>query len=215
MSWHGRRVITHLTRGEREVEWWLDYSDRLTREERQRIAAGDYSAIVRPIWQTWKKGDWLTAASNLVIQIGETRTKRRGEVTDIVHVRDFRVRRPRRTPGMFEPPETDSAGVPIPHDAAAIAKASEDGNYTASAALGVPEDDDAVPRDYQEQITKEAGERGRLREMVEHPERIVDQDQRRKQNKLRKLQAEARKKGIDITPELDGAIREIQAKLAA
>lgn len=210
----GRALVEYLAEGERAVAFWRRYENRLTQPERHRIAKGDYASIVRPLAPAWQDGDWLEVRSNLSIQVIEVRWRRQSYRTTF-NVRDFRVRRVRRVPQMFDPPDRDELGIPVPHTASAIEDARLDGNYTASAALAVPEDDEAIDDDVQNRITKDANELGRLRELVEHPERVVEQDQKRKQNKLRKLQAEARKKGIDITPELDGAIRDIQAKLAA
>lgn len=214
MSWPGHQVLDHLKQGEAAVRFWERHAAKLTSDERRRITRGDYSAIVRPVEPEWEEGQWIEVASNLDIRITTVNWRRLSYRTSF-DVRDFRVKLVRRVPQMHEPPERDESGTPIPHNAAAIEAARRDGNYTASSALAVTDAGEAVPDDFQRELTKDAQDRARLRELVEHPERVTERDLQRKANKMRKLQAEAKRKGIDITPELDKAIDEIQGKLAA
>ncbi len=65
----------------------------------------------------------------------------------------------------------------------------------------------------QERYSAEANERDLLREQSNHPDRVADRDLLRKRNRLVKLQQEARRKKVDISPELSAAIDAVQAKL--
>lgn len=75
--------------------------------------------------------------------------------------------------------------------------------------FGAVEDGQALPASIQDRYTKEARER----EVVDHPARLQERELLTKRNKLRKLEQEANRKGVDISPELSGAIEAVQAKL--
>jgi hypothetical protein len=212
VSWPGRRCLEHLDRGEREVAYWQRHARKLTAEERRRISHGDYSSIVRPLPPEWVVGAWLAVAADLEIRPEEP-LWRRGSYRIPFGVRDFRVRLLRRAPRMAEA-QLDSEGRPLEPGPTAVAAARLDGSYTRSYRDAVPDAGDAVDDETLERFAREAGKLGELRELIEHPQRVFARDELRKRNKLRKLQREARAKGIDITPELDRAIREIQSKLA-
>lgn len=71
-----------------------------------------------------------------------------------------------------------------------------------------------VPKEFEDTEATLARGRDEIREIIEHPERIAERNLLTKQNKLRKLQQEARRHRIDISPELDRAIAAVQGKIA-
>lgn len=199
MSYYGRQAIRAIEAGEKEIEFWLRYARRLTREERQRIARGDYASIVRPLEPEWQVGDWLRAASNLRIQVAGMRW-RRDQYRTSFHIQDFRARMPRRVPPMFEAPELDAQGYPIEHDKEAIAAATEDGNYTPAVELAVSDIGDAVPPEYDNVI--EMGKRERAAELQrrEHAEATRKRELRALTSAMKETAVMLSRQGLDTTP---------------
>lgn len=156
MSYHGKLVVAHITRGEKAVDRWLRYSRRLTPEERRRITHGDRASLVRPFPPEWEVGAWLEVATNLWIR-PEPPMWRREHYRIPFGVRDFRPRLVRRVPQVYDPPELDRWGEPKAPTAQAIAEAREVGNYTTSRELAIPEEDEAVDDERLELYAAEAG----------------------------------------------------------
>jgi hypothetical protein len=146
-----------------ERAFWLRYKVKLTQEERRRLVNGDH-AISRARAEhlpapRLPQGEWIEVRSNYAVKLGpriQTEKTYRYEVT---HRRDFRARIPRRTPSVFDVPDLDDSGNPIPPTSDAITEATETGNYTSSHALSVPDCEEAVDPFTQSRITKEARER--------------------------------------------------------
>ncbi len=116
---------------------WEHYGTRLTQEEARAIAAGDYSAIVRPFEPQWVVGTFLAVARSLEIKVRSVHEDPRGLWLTRFDVRDFRAKVPRRTPSIYDAPELDELGYPIEPTREAIERARITGNYTAAQALAV------------------------------------------------------------------------------
>jgi hypothetical protein len=87
----GRQVIELIDAGYVRGEWWLRYADRLTKQERDRIRAGDFGPIVRPLEPTWWPGKWLDAGPKLSVRVESVRFARRDTYkTTIGQVVDYR-----------------------------------------------------------------------------------------------------------------------------
>lgn len=138
----GWSFIRELDRLYDDAEFWERYADRLHPDEAAAIAEGDIGILKRPVEPTWTAGEWLEVRSNLWMRPHKPKFTHRGwRIT--FDLRDFRTHLVRRVPPMFDPPELDSYGEPIPPRAGAIMRARLDGSYTASHELAVPEDDEA------------------------------------------------------------------------
>lgn len=234
MSYPGWQAIRAIERGEQEVEYWLPFQACLTPAERSRIAHGDVGSIIRPLKPEWEpaKGEewpWLDVASNVQLQ-PKPAVFRRGSYRVAFTLRDFRPHFMRRAPHdrepskpkrrKNEPSERYAERVTAwreqrakPPTADVIEAARVDGNYTSAYVLAVPESEEEVENRHLERFTAEAHSRDEIRELVEHPERVQERDLLRKQNKLRKLQAEAKRLRVDISPELNAAIEAVQRKI--
>lgn len=91
MSHLGRQVIELIDAGYVRGEWWLRFVGRLTQQERERIRAGDFGPIVRPLEPSWRPGDWLAAGPKLSIRVEAVRLARRDTFkTTIAQVVDYR-----------------------------------------------------------------------------------------------------------------------------
>lgn len=194
----GRLCVAHLKRIHDEADFWEPWMDRLHPDERRAIAAGEIAVIRRPLEPWWLVGDWLDVASNLWLKPHKAKFTRADNGTIKYRIefdlRDFRVTLPREVPQMFEPPELDDQGKPIPPSPDAIEAATIDGNYTAAAELAVPnvcESDLADQDRYADQA--EMGLK-QVAAIAQARRERHELDQR-----LRKARVEARIKGVDIS----------------
>lgn len=133
----GRTVVYMIGIRERELAYWFAYGQRLTRDERSRLANGETS-ILRPIAPDWKRGDKLTIATDLTAEVTSKGWTHRGYRTafKITDLRPFLLR---QTPSANRPPAVDEHGDPLPPTAGEIYDARIDGAYTTSAAQAVPD----------------------------------------------------------------------------
>lgn len=91
MSGIGWEIVAYIDEGYERGGWWLRYSDRLTPDERRRLADEDHSDLIRPLRPRWQPGQPLKVTPSLEIRVGETRITRRGLYrTAIVQVMDNR-----------------------------------------------------------------------------------------------------------------------------
>lgn len=96
MSSIGWEILAYIDEGYDRGAWWQRFSDRLTPDERKRLAgtddvAEDYSDLIRPLRPRWQPGQPLRVTPSLEIRVGETRVTRRGLYrTAIVQVMDNR-----------------------------------------------------------------------------------------------------------------------------
>lgn len=151
----GWGVIAHIDSLQEDADFWVRWIDRLHPDERGAIARGEIGVVKRPFSPDWIVGEWMEVASNLWLKPQAPRYTHRGWRIAF-DLRDFRARLPRRTPGMYEPPELDHLGYPIAHDKEAIDAATEDGNYTPAHALAVPEIDEEPDELAQRRIRQKA-----------------------------------------------------------
>lgn len=208
-------VVLDFPRLEGELAYWLKHANRLTHEERQAILAGEISAVVRPIRPAWEEGDWLRVASGFDIVITAVKASpglRRESYRTTYKQRDFRPNLMRRVVPVNAAPAFDVFGEPIPPTEAAIRAARIDGGYTQSAGLAVPDSAEEVDIDTQQKFA----EVGLLNYEVVHASRIAKQEIRTVSKKLRRVQGEAARKGVDITPDLAAIkeqIKQLEARL--
>jgi hypothetical protein len=90
MSFHGWQVLRAIEEGEEQLAYLTRYSDRLTPKERDRIKAGNFGEIFRPIRPTWTPGQWLTATPKLTLQVGSVKPWKGVYRTTFSEIRDFR-----------------------------------------------------------------------------------------------------------------------------
>lgn len=86
----GQEVVAWLVEGERQVEWWLRYSGRLTPEERKTIRNGNYRSFRRELPPAFRMGDWLDVTPKLRIRIGEVSLRKGSYRCTIDKLEDFR-----------------------------------------------------------------------------------------------------------------------------
>lgn len=162
-----------MTELAQETAFWKRYCQRLHKDERDALARGDGS-ILRPKADHLPKprlpsGEWLEIRSNLHVKLSAQQVTEKGYRYEVTHLRDFRARFPRRTPSVFDVPDLDSFGQPVPPTVGAIEDATEAGNYTSSHALAVPDCGETVDPFTQKRITADA----RMRERQASAEMIV------------------------------------------
>lgn len=143
MSHYGQLVVEHMDRLQVDADFWEKWMDRLHPDERRFLVNGWIGQIKRPVEPTWAVGEWMEVATNFWVKPAKPRFTHRGWRIAL-EFKDFRVRLMRRVPAMYELPELDDLGYPIAHDKEAIDAATEDGNYTASHALAVPDSDETM-----------------------------------------------------------------------
>ena len=213
MSWLGRLVVEHIDEGERQVEFWLRHSRRLTPEEQHRIIRSDYGSLVRPLEPEWTAGEWLKVASNLWIR-PESPLWRRGSYRIPFSVRDFRPRLPRRVPQVFDPPELDEYGAPKQPTPVAIAEARLDGSYTTSHELAVvDEHNDGVDDRTLALYAAEAGAKQALGDSERTERRLKEIRKLPPSRRIIELEKLARERGIDVRDDVKAFERRMMRRL--
>lgn len=200
MSYRGRLVVEHIARGEREVEYWLRFPDRLTPEEKRRITAGDYASIVRPLKPEWVAGEWLKVGNNLHIK-PEPAMWRREKYRIPFSVRDFRERLVRRVP----PTTTFTRNLKAASDQS-TPETIEESHYTSSAKLAVAECGGAISVEFQEHLTRRANDQWNAL----HHRKNIKQELNRLTREIRNKTLEAERRGFDATLQ----IRALEEQLA-
>lgn len=117
---------------------------------RERVLAGDRPGLLYPGDEDCpvEAGQEICLTANVSITIVRVTKTKGGDHRARYSVLDMRATIPRRTPKMFEPPETDRYGLPIPPSDAAIAAATIDGNYCQGGVQAVPDIGEEVDIDY-------------------------------------------------------------------
>lgn len=152
----------------------------VTAEFRAKVLAGDIPGLIFPGGEDCpvEMGQEIELTPNVSICINRI-TKTKGDDHRCRYlVLDQRATLPRRTPGMFEPPETDAEGFPIPHTKEAIAAATIDGNYCQGSSQAVPD----VAEEVDVQYRRVLGVRKRKEDMEKEPE---DEARRKRERALR------------------------------
>lgn len=214
MSWLGRLVVEHIDRAEREVDFWLEHQDRLTREECYRIARGDYGSLIRPFEPEWPAEEWLDVATNLWIR-PKPPAWRRGHYRIVFDVRDFRARLPRRVPQVFDPPELDDHGRPLKPTPTAIAEARLIGSYTAAAELAVPDVADEPDDKYLELFAAEAGAKRVLGDSLAAQQKLEEIHRLPMSRRIVELMKLADERGIDLRDDVKAFERRARRRLEA
>lgn len=192
-------VVHAFERGEREVALWTRHSDRLTQEEKRAVADGEMPVIVRPLEPHWKVGDWLKVVENLDLRVTLVTWMQRGFYRTEYVARDFRPAFMRRVPPVTtEEPAFDIYGDPIEATSQAIEAARADGSYSRSYGLAVPDSAEEIDAPMQEAYGRQA----RRNFGIVQAERLAKRDIRSVSQKLRRVQGEAIRKGIDISSDV-------------
>lgn len=213
MSYHGRLVVEHITRGEKEVEFWLRYAEKLTADERYRLLRGDYSSLVRPFEPEWPAGEWLKVGSNLWIK-PEPPAWRRGHYRIPFSVKDWRPRLPRRVPQVFDPPELDEFGEPKKPTPAAIKEARLDGSYTTSHELAVyDEHNDGADDRILDLYAAEAGAKRALGDSERTRERLEEIRKLPTSRRIVELEKLAKERGVDVRDDFKALERRVMRRL--
>jgi len=211
MSQVGRDLVAWLEKGLREVERWEPFMAKLTPWEAGAIAAGTLDRINRPLepeWATAKDGEeagWIKVRANFWIQPHPARKTNKGYGIWF-NVRDWRSRLIRRVPPMFEPPEMDDYGEPIPPTLEAIERARQSGSYTTSNRDAVTDAGDAVDDADQTRFIEAAQmHRAQASNLAQLRRERYELDQR-----LRRAQADAMIRGVDISSPLRVIERQLE-----
>lgn len=200
----------------------------LTAKEQRAILDGDYPALIGI--DRFEVGQTLEVTSRVSVRI-EKRNLRKGKVFWDYTVIDFRSTFMRRTPLDREPskpkrrPEEEGGSYEErvaewrrrrfkPTTSSEIEAARIDGNYTRSHTQAVPESDDVVPPEVQNVFALEARARWSGYMEAERSSEVAEQRAKQLTRRLRRLQADAVKHGVDIAPRLLGMIREAEAEVA-
>jgi hypothetical protein len=104
----------------------------------------------------------------------------------------------RRVPQGGEPPALNRFNEPIRPTPAAIKAARIDGGYCSSHALAVPDSAEEVDIETQARFAEQSSANVR----VVHAERVAKKEIKTVSQKLRRVQGEAARKGVDIGPDV-------------
>ncbi|HET7121280.1 MAG TPA: hypothetical protein VFI17_08540 [Solirubrobacterales bacterium] len=188
----------------------------LTREFERKILACERPGLVYPGDEDppVEPGQVIQIGSNIELEILRIRKTKGGDRRAIYTVHDFRPTLIRRTPPMYEPPETDAEGYPLAHDEEAIKAASIDGNYTQDPAQAVPESASEVDVEFRRLLSVKKRTKEAETKREEQPMTEAEEDARRAAKELRQLVERAVKKGLDpvaVLAPINRAISEAHA----
>jgi hypothetical protein len=163
----------------------------VTADFRAKVLAGDMPGLIFPGTGDCpvETGQEIDLTPNVSIAINRITKTKGNDHRCRYTVIDRRAALPRRTPGMFEPPETDAEGFPIPHTKEAIAAATIDGNYCQGSSQAVPDVGEEVDIQYRRVL----GVRKRKADMEKEP----DEEARRKRERAIRDQLRATLKGLE------------------
>jgi len=173
----------------------------VTADFRAKVLAGDMPGLIFPGSEDCpvETGQEIDLTPNVSIAINRI-TKTKGDDYRCRYmVIDRRAALPRRTPGMFEPPETDAEGFPIPHTKEAIAAATVDGNYCQGSSQAVPDVGEEVDIQYRRVLGTKARGKDASRKRKEQPMQEAEKDLQRVTAETRELAKRAVKMGVDPT----------------
>jgi len=183
----------------------------VTADFRAKVLAGDMPGLIFPGAEDCpvERGQEIELTPNVSIAINRI-TKTKGDDHRCRYtVIDSRATLPRRTPGMFEPPETNSEGFPIPHTKEAIAAATVDGNYCQGSSQAVPDVAEEVDIQYRRVLGTKAKAKDASRKREEQPMQEGEEDIRRITSEMRELARRAVKMGVDPAIALAPIARQI------
>lgn len=171
----------------------------LTAKFRTRILAGEWPGLIFPGDKDCplEVGQEIELTPNVSIAINRITKTKGGDHRCRYTILDQRATLPRRTPGMFEPPETDEEGFPIPHTKEAIAAATVDGNYCQGSSQAVPDIGEEVGIAYQRVLGTKSRAKTAERNKEEQPMQEGEEDIRRLTSEMRELAKRAVKMGVD------------------
>lgn len=171
----------------------------ITADFRAKVLAGDRPGLIFPGTEDCplETGQEIDLTPNVSICISRI-TKTKGDDHRCHYmVIDQRATLPRRTPGMFEPPETDEHGYPIPPTKEAIAAATIDGNYCQGSGQAVPDVGEEVDVEYRRVLGTKARAKAAGAKREEQPMEEGEEDVRRLASEMRELAKRAVKLGVD------------------
>jgi len=171
----------------------------LTTTFRTRVLAGERPGLIFPGDEDCplELGQEIELTPNVSIAINRITKTKGGDHRCRYTILDQRATLPRRTPGMFEPPETDEEGFPIPHTKEAIAAATVDGNYCQGSSQAVPDIGEEVGIAYQRVLGTKSRAKTAERNKEEQPMQEGEEDIRRLTSEMRELAKRAVKMGVD------------------
>lgn len=184
----------------------------VTAEFRAKVLAGDRPGLIFPGAEDClvETGQEIALTPNVSICITRI-TKTKGDDHRCRYmVIDQRATLPRRTPGMFEPPETDAQGFPIPHTKEAITAATIDGNYCQGSSQAVPDVGEEVDVEYRRVLGTKARAKDADRKREEQPMTEADKDVQRVTAETRELAKRAVRMGLDPTVALAPVARALK-----
>jgi hypothetical protein len=174
-------------------------AELVTKEFRQKVLAGQRPGLI------WPGGEDCPAQAGMLIEVGSgvaitvyrIKQTKGGDHRGLYTVDDDRPALPRRTPQMFEPPETDANGDPIAHTAAAIAAASIDGNYTQDPKQAVTGVGPEVDIEYRRVLGTKTQAKSVEMKRKEQPVQEAEKDLQRLNKETKELAKRALKMGLD------------------
>lgn len=168
---------------------------------RERVLAGEKPGLIFPGNEDCpiEVGEEVALTPNVSIAITRIKKTKGGDHRAKYAVIDMRATLPRRTPKMFEAPETDEYGDPIEHSEEAIAAATIDGNYCQGSTQAVPDIAEEVDVVYRRVL----GTRSRAKQAEtlrkEQPMTEAEKDLQRLNVETKELAKRAVKMGLDPT----------------
>lgn len=175
--------------------------ERLTRDFRAKVLACQRPGLIWPGEQDCpvEPGEVLEVGSGVTITVYKIKRTKGGDHRGYYTVDDDRPALPRRTPQMFEPPETDEYGDPIKPTKEAIEAATIDGNYTQDPNQAVTGVGPEVDIEYRRVLGVKKRVRESERKRKEQPVTEADADLQRLNAETRELAKRAVKLGLDPT----------------
>jgi hypothetical protein len=166
---------------------------------RARVLAGERPGLVFPGEEDCpvEGGDEIALTPNVAIAITRVTKTKGGDHRGRYDIIDMRATLPRRTPKMFEPPETDENGDPIKHSKEAIAAATVDGNYCQGSAQAVPDIAEEVGIDYRRELGVKSRAKDAEQKRKEQPMTEAEKDLQALNRETKELARRAVKMGID------------------
>lgn len=166
-------------------------NDTISRDFITKVLAGDRPGLIFPGEKDCplEHGQEVELTSNVSIVVNRITKTKGGDHRCRYSVRDFRETLIRRTPPMYEPPETDEYGYPIKPTAEAIKAATIDGNYTQDPRQAIPSGAPEVDVEYRRVL----GVRKRKAQMDKEPA----EDARRKRERAIRDDLRSTLKGLE------------------
>lgn len=178
-----------------------DREELVTAEFRQKVLAGQRPGLIWPGGENCpvEPGTDIEVGSGVTITVYRIRATKGGDHRGLYTVDDDRPALPRRTPQMFEPPETDQNGDPIRHTAESIAAASVDGNYTQDPKQAVTGVGPEVDVEYRRVLGTKTRAKAADTKRKEQPVSEAEKDIQTLNRETKELAKRAVKMGIDPT----------------